>query len=231
MSQQPIGDSDSAVEIAEESGSAIFSEPRPLGDTVVDSEPSTPQQTVLAEKPEIIPVAAEIPVTPQPQLQPDSGTTPDPETLAPEIETPFEPPAPPTFRREGRERALRVTYDDIDLLKLLGVDPVPPDIVSRFPDWLQELDGETVRIRGFMYPAYEERLSAFTMARDNEICCFGRNPKIYDLIVVKLLEGTTTQYIANRPFDVIGTFRIKPVHQNGNWYQIYRLEDAKVINR
>jgi len=54
------------------------------------------------------------------------------------------------FRRERPSNAVRVSYDDIDLLKVLNMEPVPADAVSHFPDWLRQLDGQIVRIRGYM---------------------------------------------------------------------------------
>ncbi|MFM7863147.1 MAG: hypothetical protein ACKPHU_02965, partial [Planctomycetaceae bacterium] len=107
------------------------------------------------------------------------------------------------FRRERPSEAVRVSYDDIDLLKVLNMEPVPADAVGHFPEWLKSLDGKLVRIRGFMFPTFVATgLTEFALARDNGICCFVRQPKIYDIMNVQLAEGETTDYIANRPFDV-----------------------------
>ena len=90
-----------------------------------------------------------------------------------------------TFRTEGPEGAVRVSYDDIDLLKVLNIDPVPANAADKMPAWLKGLDGRRVRIRGFMYPTFQQTgVHAFGLARDNQICCFGRNPKIYDVFDV-----------------------------------------------
>ncbi len=92
-----------------------------------------------------------------------------------------------TFAVEGPEGAQRVSFDDFDLLKVLNMEPVPVDAAQHFPDWLKALDGRRIRVRGFMYPPYEETgIQMFLLARDNQICCFGRNPKIYDIIPVTL---------------------------------------------
>lgn len=135
------------------------------------------------------------------------------------------------FRVEGRPPALRLNYDDLDLLKVLNMgDPLPEDVVEQFPEWLKELDGKTVRLRGFMYPAYQQMLSAFILTRDTGVCCFGPNPKVYYLVGVKLKEGTEVRYIENRPFDVVGTFHIEPRYVDGTWYQLYKISDATVID-
>jgi hypothetical protein len=125
-----------------------------------------------------------------------------------------------------------VSYDDIDLLKVLNMEPVTPDAPNLMPKWLKDLDGRRIRIRGFMYPPYEETgLTWFILARDNQICCFGRDPKIYDVFTVQLRKGVTTDYIQGRPFDVVGVFHIRPVVEDGKIYDIYAIDDAIVIEK
>ncbi len=134
------------------------------------------------------------------------------------------------FQEVGPENAIRVSYDDIDLLKVLNMEPVPADCVKYFPDWLKNLDGKRIRLRGFMYPPFQETdLPFFVLARDNAICCFGRDPKRYDVIDVTMRDGVTTDYIANRPFDVVGVFHIAPETSQGQLYQLYLIDDAIVI--
>lgn len=137
-----------------------------------------------------------------------------------------------SFSVEGPEQALRVSYDDIDLLKVLNADPVTEEALRLLPGWLKELDGRRIRIRGFMYPPpIEDGIQAFALARDNQICCFGKNPKVYDLFPVFLRPGVTTRYIFNRPFDVVGVFHIKVVTEAGMVEQVYEIDDAIVIDR
>ncbi len=134
------------------------------------------------------------------------------------------------FLKERGTTALRVSYDDIDLLKVLNMEPVPSNAADHFPGWLQELNGKSVRVRGFMYPTFEATgLTEFTMARDNGICCFVRKPKIYDIIGVTLAEGVTTDYIEGRPFDVEGTFHIEPEGDEHGLYRLYRISNARVV--
>lgn len=134
------------------------------------------------------------------------------------------------FRKELGQ-AFRVSYDDLDLLKVLNMEPVPADAVSHFPDWLSALEGKPVRIRGFMYPTFAATdLTEFVLARDNGICCFVRKPKVYDIIGVTLADGETTDYIEGRPFDVQGILRIDPAADDNNLSRLYRIEQAKVIH-
>ena len=132
-----------------------------------------------------------------------------------------------TFKAEGTEKALRVSFDDVDLLKVLNMDPVIPEAPEMMPDWLKQLDGKRIRIRGFMIPPFSETdVRAFTLARDTQLCCFGRNPLPYDLIDVFLKKGAATEYIELRPFDVVGVFHIGEEIEPG---YLYSIDDAVVI--
>ena len=132
-----------------------------------------------------------------------------------------------TFKAEGADKALRVSFDDVDLLKVLNMDPVIPEAPGMMPDWLKQLDGKRIRIRGFMIPPFSETdVRAFTLARDTQLCCFGRNPLPYDLIDVFLKEGAETEYIELRPFDVVGVFHIGEEIEPG---YLYSIDDAVVI--
>jgi hypothetical protein len=134
------------------------------------------------------------------------------------------------FKTEGPEGAWRVSYDDLDLLKELNMDPVPADAATKMPAWLKGLEGKRVRIRGFMYPTFSQTgIHAFGLARDNQICCFGRNPKIYDVFDVQLRDGVTTDYLPNRPFDVVGVFHIRPEAEEGKLFRLYEMDDATVF--
>ncbi len=136
-----------------------------------------------------------------------------------------------SFRRERGTDAVRISYDDIDLLKILNMEPVPPNAAEYFPEWLAALNGKQIRIRGWMYPEFVPKgLTSFTLARDNGICCFQRMPKIYDVIFVKLEEGQSSDYIEQRPFDVEGTFRIDNEGDGSELPRLYKIENARVLD-
>ncbi len=138
-----------------------------------------------------------------------------------------------TFRSDATSKALRVSYDDLDLLKVLNMEPVTIDAIDHMPAWLKGLNGQRIKIRGFMFPTYEtEGIERFVLARDNQICCFGRDPKVYDLVQVDLKAGKTTNYIpATRAFDVVGRLKFEMVAADDKPYGLYFLEDAVVIDR
>jgi hypothetical protein len=175
-----------------------------------------------------VPSAVRQPVTPElalaiPPAPPAAETIARPlELLIPEK----------TFSVEGSDGTLRVSFDDIDLLKVLNAEPVPLDVEQHLPGWLSGLNGKTVRIRGWMFPPEVERgLRGFLFVRDNQICCFGRTAKIYDKIGVRMRTGETTDYILGHPFDVVGRMVIQTRLLDGEWYLLYRIEDAVVIDQ
>lgn len=133
----------------------------------------------------------------------------------------------PKWNVEGPEHSIRVSYDDLDLMKLMDLDPVPEGVGPELPSRITSLDGKRIRLRGFMMPSFvPDGLKGFVLARDNEICCFGRSPKIYDIIPVELREGVTTRYIEGRPFDVVGVMHVDP---DIELFQMFYMDDAIVI--
>ncbi len=73
-------------------------------------------------------------------------------------------------------------------------------------------------------------IRGFALARDNQICCFGRVAKIYDVFDVYMREGHTTNYIQGRPFDVVGLFHVRPEVERGTLYQLYVIDDAVIVD-
>lgn len=134
------------------------------------------------------------------------------------------------LRKERGTLAVRVSFDDIDLLKVLNMEPVPVDAVEFFPEWLKALDGKPVRIRGYMYPTFESTgLKSFAFVRDTGICCFQRKPKIYDIIGITMAEGVTADYMELRPFDVEGIFHIDPQVDANDLSRLYHIDNARVL--
>ncbi len=141
------------------------------------------------------------------------------------------PPKDRTFTIDS-EGALRVGFDDVDLLKVIAMEPVTTDCVEKMPGWLRGLSGKKVRIRGYMKPGFSlTGIPRFTFVRDTGLCCFGPKGKIYDLINVTLKAGTTTEYIELRPFDVVGTFRIDLREYDGEIAELYWIDDAAIYRK
>ena len=85
-----------------------------------------------------------------------------------------------------------------------------------------------------MYPPpIETGIPAFMLARDNQICCFGRNPMPYDIVPVILRDDVTTDYINGRPFDVAGVFHVAVEMDLDDLTKVktvYYIDDAIVID-
>ncbi len=219
----------------------------PAPQTTLQPTPGPPSPPLPTGNPaEIDPIAASAvdpPADPKTVTEPVNPLRPTlPEDRVGRKSQPLSQPATPAKPREikllikdrsfqvvGPDKALRVSYDDFDLLKVLNMDPVPPTAPARMPGWLKQLDGKRIRVRGFMYPTFQDPVEVFVLARDNQICCFGRNPKIYDLVKVALRKGVTSPYIQNRPFDVVGRFHIANTIQDGRL--LYSIDDAIVVDR
>jgi len=135
------------------------------------------------------------------------------------------------FKVEGPEEAIRVTYEDLDLLRVLNMEPVTDEAVTLMPDWLKALKGRRIRLRGYMFPPYNETgLTTFGFTRDNNILSFGRSPKVYEAFNVILRKGVTTDYIQARPFDVVGVFHFRPF-EDWDTHGMCRIDDAIVVDR
>ncbi len=203
------------------SGVVAASAQVPQPPTPSDPVPARPPEPAVAEVPPLAPSAAEALASLSP-LDPTKLPPSELQLLIPEK----------TFKTEGPDGAIRVSFDDIDLLKVLNVNPVPLDIEHHLPAWLSGLNGKRVVIRGWMYPPDQEtELSHFIFVKDNQICCFGRTAMIYDKFRVRLREGVTTDYILGRPFDLVGEMTVKSRIVNGELFWLYMLNDAVVIDK
>lgn len=191
-----------------------------LGEAAKNSEPAPTTNDVVPVSSNAVAVT-DTKTAEQPLVTPDPVVTSVTEPTVSEART---------FKVEGPESAIRVSFDDVDLLKVMNLDPVPADAPDRLPKWLKELDGKRIRVRGFMFPPFQDTdIRGFVLARDNQICCFGRTPKEYDLVEIFMRKGVTTHYIQNRPFDVVGVFRIKSEIEK--YSAMYELEDAVVLEK
>lgn len=140
------------------------------------------------------------------------------------------------FKTEGPSKSLRVSFDDIDIEKVLNTKKLSLDLPKQMPEWLKKLNGQRIRLRGYMHPQsafQEDGLKRFVLCRDTSACCFGPNPTIFYLVEVTMKSGTSTSYIDNKAFDVEGIFRIKPEVLEGTDEvdRFYYLEDAQVVKR
>ena len=100
---------------------------------------------------------------------------------------------------------------------------------SMLTEKILQMNGERIRIRGFIRPAFKETgISKFVFVRDNQECCFGPGAALYDCILVELGGEKTTDYTV-RPITVLGTLYMKEFKgPDGNIWAIYRMKNASV---
>ncbi|GDY09855.1 hypothetical protein LBMAG52_33410 [Planctomycetia bacterium] len=91
------------------------------------------------------------------------------------------------------------------------------------PD-IAALEGKPLFLKGFMYPEQNpEGISSFILCRDNGDCCFGGQPKLTDMIKVKLADGLTARYSAHM-VSVAGVFRLRDLRKTGNLEPAFELD-------
>lgn len=96
------------------------------------------------------------------------------------------------------------TFDDITF----DIEPDSPFDRAMLPGTIRDLDGERMRIRGYILPTAQSRgIKQFVLVRDNQECCFGPGAALYDCILVTMEPGETTEFSV-RPIAVEGTFTV-----------------------
>jgi hypothetical protein len=116
---------------------------------------------------------------------------------------------------------LRITYEDY-----LG-----PGAGGPIPDSAQKLDGKKVYINGYMYPTNQGYgMTRFVLCRDNGTCCFGGQPKLNDMVEVKVKPGLTIDHTSSLR-GIGGVFHARAEKDPGGLGQIiYHIDDADVLH-
>jgi hypothetical protein len=122
---------------------------------------------------------------------------------------------PPGFERVN----FRKQISNFDVPKVDGKLQIPADV--------QQLDGKSIFLKGYMYPTKQTRgITRFVLCRDSGECCFGGNPKVTDMVLVKLDEGKQTSFRAGL-VAVAGVFHCDNDADDSGLHPVYRL-DASV---
>jgi hypothetical protein len=131
---------------------------------------------------------------------------------------------PLSAQTKGDGKTRDLTFDDLKFEMTKG-DPFERSLLT---EKIEELDGATIRIRGYMLPGFQQRgITQFVLVRDNMECCFGPGAALYDCIMVEL-KGTSTSF-ATRPITVEGKFTVSEFKDpDGNHLAIYHLDGTKV---
>jgi hypothetical protein len=109
------------------------------------------------------------------------------------------------YRNEVPDGYVRISYDDLkpEPVKKGEQEVLPPPRAS-------ELNGKKVFIKGYVYQPPGSQvtgLKQFVLVRDKGDCCFGGNPKITDMIQVRMLGDLKAKFDM-RVIRLAGTFRV-----------------------
>lgn len=90
------------------------------------------------------------------------------------------------------------------------------------PD-VEKLNDQKIFLKGYMYPTRQkDGITEFILAKDNGECCFGGEPKVTDMIMVKLKKPLAVDY-TDRRVSVAGVFRTERNSSEG-LSQVYELK-------
>ncbi len=88
------------------------------------------------------------------------------------------------------------------------------------PENIKKLNGQKVRITGFMFPLQEGKvIKNFCLLRTTQTCCYGPKPEYNQYVFVEMAKPTIFHRLD--PVTCIGKFRVEPNPEEG---YIYRME-------
>ncbi|MSR60807.1 MAG: DUF3299 domain-containing protein [Planctomycetaceae bacterium] len=116
-------------------------------------------------------------------------------------------------------------YQRISFNWLSSEKPKFVDRELKVTEGVEAIDGQRIFIKGYMYPTRQHTgLTEFVLLKDTGQCCFGGNPNVTDMIVVKFQDGMTVNHKEQTLVSVAGTFHAKTVVKSGELTAIYSIE-------
>ena len=150
-------------------------------------------------------------------------------TVPAEVEAASVEEAPPLRQRPLRkldpDELEIITFDDLKIN--MEADTVFND--SMLTDRVKQLNGQRVRIRGFLFPAIFQQtgIDKFPLVMNTQ-CKFGPGGQAHHIVMVELVDGVTTSYTV-RPIAVEGRLTLKPWSgPDGNTWSLYHMVGDKV---
>jgi len=135
------------------------------------------------------------------------------------------PPRQRPLRKLDPDELEIITFDDlkIDMQADQVFDP------SMLTDRVRQLDGQRVRIRGFIFPAIfqQDDIKEFPLVMNTQ-CKFGPGGQAHCIILIQLVEGLTTSFTV-RPIAVQGRLKLQPwTGPDGNTWSLYYMVGEKI---
>ncbi len=130
---------------------------------------------------------------------------------------------PAAVAADGKVR--EITFDDLKLPLEKG-EPFDRGIL---PPAVDALQGQRVRIRGYILPSFQQRgITQFVLVRDNMECCFGPGALLHDCVVVRMRPGKSADF-SIRPVAVAGSFRLEELKgPDGKHLAVYAIDGDAV---
>lgn len=115
--------------------------------------------------------------------------------------------------------------------------PPPPievkesdNVLERVPPVIRSLDGQRVRIAGFMLPTHVDngKVTDFLLLRSQLTCCYGIQPAPNEWVVVTV-PGKGVPQKMDVPLTIYGVLHVGPMFEEHAFTGLYRLECEKVV--
>jgi hypothetical protein len=101
---------------------------------------------------------------------------------------------------------------------------------KQIPAAIKQLDGKTVRIRGFMMPIKElqGKTTEFLITRNPPSCCYSGATEINEFVTVKV-PGKGFETMMDDPVSIQGTLHVGAVLDSGFIVGLYEMDGEKLI--
>jgi hypothetical protein len=109
--------------------------------------------------------------------------------------------------------------------------PTVAEAEKQIPASIKNLDGKTVRVRGFMMPVKElqGKTTEFLITRSQPSCCFSGATEINEFVTVKV-PGKGFDTMMDDPITVEGKLHVAAVTDSGFIVGLYVLDGEKIVS-
>jgi hypothetical protein len=134
------------------------------------------------------------------------------------------------FKIAGPKDAIRLNWDHLKIPNITKRSEFKPHHVKHLPQSALALNGKRVRISGFMLPSFKPKgLKFFRFVKRNDTMTFPGTIPPTRKFPVWLRPGVTSDYLLNRRFDVVGTFKVAPLFYEGEVIALYKIVNALIL--
>jgi hypothetical protein len=143
-----------------------------------------------------------------------------------------ETPLPPGYERLGFETLSAFPFEATREVAEGTTNSAVGTLASRpaIPADVMALDGHLVAVRGFLIPVKMNNglTFEFLLLRNQNLCCFGSNPKINEWITVQA-KGEGVKPVMDQPVTVMGRLHVGEIREQGYLVGLYRLDAEHVV--